>query len=244
MIERQSRLYRIWCNMRYRCEKEYNTHYERYGGRGIKVCTEWNSFKNFESWALSHGYSDELTIDRIDNNGNYEPFNCRWVDMATQCKNKENSRMITFRNETMHMIDMAAKYNLPISVVRSRFSKGWDEERIFTTPYKDSRKITVKYNGNNVTLRKLSEVTGINLNTIKTRYRRGCDVDEMISPDKKGDKFKRVFLKIDKATGEILGRYKGASEAAKSVGGKAKSRIIECCNGTAKSAYGYKWQYE
>ena len=244
MIEKVNRLYRIWCNMRYRCEKEYNTHYDRYGGRGIKVCDEWSSFEVFERWARSNGYSDNLTIDRIDNNGNYEPDNCRWVDMVTQSRNKENSRMITYNGETLHIMDMAEKYNLPYGVVRARYENGWSAERIFTTPFREPFVRKVVYNGKEVTLKELSELTGVNFNTINTRYRRGCSVDELISPDKASDKLKKIFLKIDKNTGEILGRYRGSSEAVKSVSGKAKSRIIECCNGTAKTAYGYKWRYE
>ena len=65
--------------------------YERYGGRGIKVCDEWNNknnFKLFYDWSMANGYQDNLTIDRSDNNGNYEPSNCRWITMKEQCKNR------------------------------------------------------------------------------------------------------------------------------------------------------------
>lgn len=75
-----SKLYSIWKEMRKRCHRPSNPHFERYGGRGISVCKEWyGSFLIFRDWALSHGYSEGLTIDRKDNDGNYEPSNCQWL---------------------------------------------------------------------------------------------------------------------------------------------------------------------
>lgn len=83
------RIYRIWQAMRNRCGNPNKPDYKYYGGRGISVCEEWkNSFEPFYKWAMSNGYNDTLTIDRIDVNGNYEPNNCRWVTMAEQNKNK------------------------------------------------------------------------------------------------------------------------------------------------------------
>lgn len=85
----KTRLYRIWHNMKNRCFYTKDKHFNDYGGRGITVCDEWkNDFESFKKWSLSNGYSDELTIDRINNDGNYEPSNCRWVTMKEQCKNR------------------------------------------------------------------------------------------------------------------------------------------------------------
>lgn len=84
-----TRLYRIYYKMRERCYRATNDNYKYYGGRGITICKEWlDSFKKFSEWALSHGYSENLTIDRIDVNGNYEPGNCRWITIQEQQKNK------------------------------------------------------------------------------------------------------------------------------------------------------------
>lgn len=85
---RGTRLYNIWSGMRSRCHSKGHTGFKNYGGRGITVCKEWSNYCVFRDWALSNGYKDNLTIDRIDVNGNYEPSNCRWVDWTTQARNK------------------------------------------------------------------------------------------------------------------------------------------------------------
>lgn len=85
---RKSRLYNIWCAMRYRCKSPKCSGYHNYGGRGITVCSEWQKFIPFMEWALEHGYRDDLTIDRIDNDGNYEPSNCKWSTVKQQNNNK------------------------------------------------------------------------------------------------------------------------------------------------------------
>lgn len=88
-----TRLYRIWKVMKTRCNNPNISYFKYYGGKGISVCEEWiNSFETFKEWALSHGYSDTLTIDRINGDGNYEPDNCRWVTMTVQNRNKKKVR--------------------------------------------------------------------------------------------------------------------------------------------------------
>lgn len=92
---KSDRLYRVWSSMKYRCSPKQNkcADWKNYGGRGIRVCEEWQEFEPFRKWAISHGYDYnadpyECTIDRIDVNGNYEPSNCRFVDMKTQIQNR------------------------------------------------------------------------------------------------------------------------------------------------------------
>ena len=84
-----SRLYQSWANMKHRCNNKHNRFYERYGGRGISYCSEWETFEPFMKWALSNGYTDELTLDRIDNDGNYCPENCKWSTQSEQASNKK-----------------------------------------------------------------------------------------------------------------------------------------------------------
>ena len=103
-----TKLYMIWKAMKQRCSNSNNKDYPNYGGRGIKVCDEWqNSFESFYTWAKNNGYSEELSIDRIDVNGNYEPNNCRWVSAKVQSNNTRCNHRIEFGGKSHTMSEWA-----------------------------------------------------------------------------------------------------------------------------------------
>lgn len=138
------RLYRIWSNIKTRCYNTNCAQFDRYGGRGISVCDEWkNSFQAFYDWSMSHGYSDELTIDRIDVNGNYEPSNCHWVTMKEQSINRSNNHIVRLNNEEKPLSEWCKQFGLNYKTVRDRLHRGWNYEKALYTPieFKFRRKV-------------------------------------------------------------------------------------------------------
>ncbi len=124
--KRNTKLFNRWCLMRKRCNSSNDRFYKDYGGRGIKVCDEWNnSFQQFYDWAMANGYDDSLTIDRIDNDGNYEPSNCRWVTMKVQSNNTRKTRHITYQGKTMTITEWAELTGIARYNICSRLELGW-----------------------------------------------------------------------------------------------------------------------
>lgn len=128
----KTRLYGIFHNMMSRCYREKDIHYSAYGERGITVCDEWrtNRAKFFE-WALENGYSDDLTIERIDNDKGYSPDNCTWITKEMQYKNKRQNIMITYNGKTLCAEDWSKATGIPATTIRWRYKHGWDVDRIF-----------------------------------------------------------------------------------------------------------------
>lgn len=134
--ESKTRLYNIYYNMRKRCENENAVNYENYGGRGITVCDLWrNSYEAFSDWAHRNGYTDKLTLDRIDSNGNYSPDNCRWVTYKEQGLNTRANNRITFNGETLTVTEWADKLGIKRATLCTRLKTyGWPVERALTEP--------------------------------------------------------------------------------------------------------------
>lgn len=127
--KRKTRLYGIWANIKTRCYNAHDPHFDRYYKRGIKVCDEWlNDFEAFYDWSMNNGYKDTLTIDRINNDGNYEPSNCRWVSVKEQNQNKRNVILLTFENKTMSATAWSKSLRLGKNTVLARYHKGWSVE--------------------------------------------------------------------------------------------------------------------
>jgi len=131
-----SRLYTIWSRMIGRCENPKDAAYNRYGGRGINVCHEWrNSFEAFRNWALTNGYAQDLTIDRKNNNGHYEPNNCRWATYTEQNRNRRDNKSIVYMGERLLIPELAERHGLPADIVKNRIRRyGWSIERAISTP--------------------------------------------------------------------------------------------------------------
>ena len=128
-----TRIHAIHRDMLARCNNPHKVRYERYGGRGIKVCDEWtgrNGLTNFNEWALRNGYSDELTLDRIDYDGNYEPANCRWVTRKVQSNNSSRNIYICIDNTTHTLAEWCELLGLNYTKIYQRIHKlHWDYER-------------------------------------------------------------------------------------------------------------------
>lgn len=135
------RLYWIWAGMRERCEKTRSTAWANYGGRGIIVCQEWQAYAAFHAWAMANGYSDTLSIDRINNDGNYEPSNCRWATPAEQSRNTRQNRLVTCWGETKVLSDWAKdpRCHLQRQTIAWRLSQGWPTELALTKPTRSHR---------------------------------------------------------------------------------------------------------
>lgn len=132
-----SRIAQIWRGMMNRCNSPRSKSYELYGGRGINVCDEWAAnVENFREWALESGYTEDLTIDRIDPNGNYEPGNCRWVDMKTQQNNRRNNVLLTYDGLTRTITEWSEITGIDYTVIKARVRKGWPIERALTEKVK------------------------------------------------------------------------------------------------------------
>ena len=126
---RYSRIYTIWCCIKGRCYNSNNKRYKDYGAKGITMCDEWKSnFMNFYNWSMKNDYAENLTIDRINNNGNYEPTNCRWTDYKTQNDNRSISLSLTYDDKTMSINDWSKLLGVKYNTIRTRYYKGWSVE--------------------------------------------------------------------------------------------------------------------
>lgn len=171
----ETRLYYIWTSMKARCFNQNNHSFKYYGNRGITVCEEWKqSFESFAAWANANGYSDTLTLDRLDNNKGYSPDNCRWADRTAQSRNRRNNRLLTYKGETKTFGEWAEITGIKNEVLWKRLLiYGWSVEKAFTTPVKEHKKTEYRFyfefNNKRQTLLEWAKETGIKPHTLYCR---------------------------------------------------------------------------
>lgn len=133
----KTRLYHIYLGMIDRCFDKTSDNYMNYGGRGITVCDEWKGtegIKRFIAWAKDSGYSETLSLDRINVNGEYSPSNCRWATNKEQQNNKRDNRYITVGGETKTMKQWAEQYGIGYTTLKQRIYNGWEVEKAIKQP--------------------------------------------------------------------------------------------------------------
>ena len=128
-----TRIYRIWKDMKRRTVNPNRQNYDRYGGRGISVCAEWcDDFETFYQWSMQNGYQDTLEIDRIDNDKSYSPENCRWVSKIVNANNRACSRKITYLGETKTIAEWSKILGISYTKLIYRINAGWSLDRAFS----------------------------------------------------------------------------------------------------------------
>ena len=178
-----TRLRRIYHNMKTRCTNPNYDKYQYYGGKGISVCKEWmSSFHTFEEWAKSHGYNDNLTLERKDVNGNYSPENCCWVSIKEQANNRTSNHYIEYNGITKTLTQWCEDLGLVYGTVKQRLRSGWAVERAFNelahdthTPY------MITFNGQTKRLYEWARDIGLPFKVLYNRLDRGWTVEQALT---------------------------------------------------------------
>ena len=186
---RNHRLYHTWMGMKTRCYNPNSPEYKNYGGRGISICSKWFSdFKVFYDWALSNGYEDALTIERINVNGNYEPSNCTWIPMSEQSNNTRRNNRFTYKGETLNIAQWTKKYNVGRHIIEEGVRNNnleaaiKKERRKFT-----KRNITYLYKGEYLSLKEICRKENVKYTLVCDRiYRLNWELERaLITPARK-----------------------------------------------------------
>lgn len=184
-----SRIYREWSGMKSRCYCKSHNKYYRYGGSGIKVCKEWMDFIPFYEWAISNGYKDNLTLDRINYSRNYEPDNCRWVDYTVQNNNRRMNVSVEINGVTKTVTQWSREYGISPITVFARIKKGWNHIDAITIPSNGYNGKAIRIGNEVKSISKWAEKYNIPRSLIYSRLKRGFSYEEAITtPAGKGVK--------------------------------------------------------
>lgn len=179
--------YKIWAGIRKRCNYKKDKDFDYYGGRGIRVCERWEKFENFfkDMGERPKG----MTLDRIDNNGNYCKENCRWISRKRQMNNTRYNHLLTYKGKTMSMMDWSEYLEIPYSRIRTRINTfGWSIEKTFEVEKIKKAHLIITCGNESMSIKEWSKKTGLCVNTIHTRLRKQDWTIEQVlfSPKLKG----------------------------------------------------------
>jgi hypothetical protein len=138
-------MYHKWENMKQRCLNPNHPSYRNYGGRGISVCEDWLTFNNFKSWCENNGYSEELELDRINNDGNYEPCNCRFISHVENNNNKRMNVKYTFEGKEYTLRELSSIVKIHHTTLRTRLFRGMTLEESINTPIRKGGRYNAEY---------------------------------------------------------------------------------------------------
>lgn len=185
---RSTQIYKVWAGIKDRTNPNNGNCKNNYKKLGIKMCKEWHdSFEAFYEWAINNGYKEEklpngknkYTIDRIDNNGNYEPNNCRWVTNKQQSNNQTRNRLVTYNGKTQTLAQWRDELGFDYGVVELRLLKGWSVERAFTES--TDKQMYYEYKGEMLNINQIAEKTGLTRTNVCNRIFRGWDMERLMT---------------------------------------------------------------
>ena len=182
----RSRIYLLWSRIKVRCTKPNCSHYKNYGGRGITYDSSWEYFENFYKWALDNGYKDNLTIERIDVNGNYCPENCKWITLKEQAQNRRNTYRINYKGKEYCASELARMFNIKVDTLKKRINSGMSVEDAINKPVKKEHLIVYNNETHNIT--EWENLLGFKNGTIKERLKRGWSIKQIIETPLFGNK--------------------------------------------------------
>ena len=177
-----NRLYRIYKAMKTRCYNPNAPEYNIYGGKGIAICDQWlEDYDAFCEWSLANGYNDSLSIDRIDNNGNYCPENCRWATAFQQMRNTSRNRFYQIGDEVKTISEWCDIYQINLHTFYGRIREGWTVEDALSIPSKGKRNLDFEYHGITKSIPQWAKEYGMGATTLKYRLFAGWPIEKALN---------------------------------------------------------------